>query len=427
MEVRSVLSIFYCVLVFQMNTSLAAERNHEPAARHFNAREIVKDSLGLIYINTSFENASPLNWKVNSEGAIVLNLVYDHERSSPNKSISHWHFQVQAKEGSDLTFIVDDHVNIYNGRRGQVVSESTSTYISEDGKKWTPIPTEVVNGSSMKFNIHMRTGSLYIAGVEPYRLSDLENLLAEIKGNSLVKISTIGKTVEGRPLQIIRLGNPDAPYRLLLRGRAHAFEAGGNWLLQGLIRRLLQDDKDAAQYLKKYCLYILPMANKDGVVRGKSRFNSLGVDLNRNWDKPADPVNAPENYALEKWLEGMIKEGRKPHLVLDFHNDGYGGLHVSRPPNVDHTQHLLNMKRFESLLREHTWFTEGSTGVNFKDGGGSIGEGVLQRYGIDGCIFELNCRWIAGLNKAPVGKDWELMGEQLAKVFFYYFGGNQKN
>jgi hypothetical protein len=267
----------------------------------------------------------------------------------------------------------------------------------------------------------MEGESLYIAGVEPYRLSDLEKLLAEIRNHPLININQIGKTVEGRPLEMIRLGNPNAPYRIFLRGRAHAFEAGGNWALQGLIKNLLSNNEDTRRYLKKYCLYILPMANKDAVARGKSRFNSMGVDLNRNWNKPADPIYAPENYALETWLKTMIKNKMKPHLVIDMHNDASGGLHISRPPNIELTQYLSNMKQFENLLRKYTWFNEGSTGVNFRDGAGSIGEGVLERYGIDGLIFELNIEWAGALNKAPLGQDWELMGKQLSEVFFQYF------
>ena len=135
----------------------------------------------------------------------------------------------------------------------------------------------------MKVQLHMESEKLFLASVEPYRISDLEKLKAEIKTNPLVEISTIGKTVEGRPLEIIRVGKVDAPYRIFLRGRAHSWESGGNWVMQGLIRSLLQ--KDAAPYLKKYCVYIMPMANKDGVARGMTRFNMSGMDLNRKWDK----------------------------------------------------------------------------------------------------------------------------------------------
>ena len=73
------------------------------------------------------------------------------------------------------------------------------------------------------------------------------------------------------------------------------------------------------------------MANKDGVARGRTRFNMQGMDLNRNWDRPADPALAPENAALEKWLKKRIDQGKRPDLALDFHNDASGKLHISRP------------------------------------------------------------------------------------------------
>ena len=36
------------------------------------------------------------------------------------------------------------------------------------------------------------------------------------------------------------------------------------------------------------------------MARDRMRFNLQGVDLNRNWDEPADPQLAPESHALEK-------------------------------------------------------------------------------------------------------------------------------
>ena len=108
----------------------------------------------------------------------------------------------------------------------------------------------------------------------------------------------------------------------------------------------------------------------------------------------------------------------KPDLAIDFHNDDGGKLHISRP-EVNLESYLKNMERFEILLQEHTWFTEGSTGSSFRNPG-SIGEGLLERYGIEALVFELNANWIAGLEKAPFGKDWMLLGEQLCAVFYEY-------
>lgn len=371
------------------------------------------------FINTAFENASQFNWEIDSNGAIAIDLVYDHERSSINRANQHWHFQVQATQGSDLTFILKNFDNIWNGIKSDPISDRTPCFISPDGKNWTTIKTELLSDDRLMLKIHMTSEKLFVASLEPYRISDLQKLIAEIKNNPLVDINTIGKTAEGRPLEIIRVGNPNAPFRVFLRARAHGFETGGNWVVQGLIRSLLE--KGAALYHKKYCVYILPMANKDAVAHGRTRFNSQGMDLNRNWDKPADLQYNPENYFLENWLRRMISIGKKPDLAIDLHNDRNGQLHVSHP-NQNFEKYFSNIKRFESLLYRHTWFTEGKTGGDFRNPG-TIGEGLIERFGIDAFIFELNFEWIAGLNKVPFGEDWELLGTKLRDVFLDYFNG----
>ena len=128
-----------------------------------------------------------------------------------------------------------------------------------------------------------------MARVEPYRLSDLDRLLEVDRAHPLVEITPIGKTVEGASWKSSASAVPTAPYRVFLRARAHPWEPGGNWVVQGLVDRLLKGDDEAKRYLERYCVYVLPMANKDGVARGRTRFNLRGKDLNRNWDKPADP------------------------------------------------------------------------------------------------------------------------------------------
>jgi len=72
------------------------------------------------------------------------------------------------------------------------------------------------------------------------------------------------------------------------------------------------------------------------------------------------------------------------------------------------------------MLRKHTWFTEGSTTPSFRNPG-SIGEGLLERFGIDACVLELNANWIAGLDDYPSAKNWQLFGAQICKALYHYF------
>ncbi len=374
----------------------------------------------IAFIYTAFENGSPLQWETGPDGVVHIRMLYDYERNSPNRAAGHWHFQLQGTPQTDVTLVLEGFENIYNGRPGCPVSKKSICYISEDGKAWRVIPTEFLEGNRLRIQVRLETGSLYLARLEPYRLSDLDRLLSELRGRPEVEITPIGKTVEGRPLEIIRVGAPAAAHAALFRARAHAWEPGGNWVLEGLLRFLASDDPAARRCRKQYVVYALPMANKDGVARGMTRFNVLGRDLNRNWDQPADPALAPENHALETWLHEMRRQNRLPRLAIDFHNDEAGMLHLSRPPVAELDAYLARMQRLESLLRKHTWFTEGSTGAKFRNPG-TFGEGLLERYHIDACILELNCNWIAGLQEHPSAKAWMDFGRQLCAVLEEYF------
>ena len=114
----------------------------------------------LIYINTLFENGSPLFWQVEPDGKITINLMYDHERNSLNRAVSHWNFQIFAKRGSNLTLVLKNFYNIWNGKPDlSDATEETTCFISDNGKTWSSIPTKFIEGQKLEVNIHMETDS----------------------------------------------------------------------------------------------------------------------------------------------------------------------------------------------------------------------------------------------------------------------------
>ncbi len=394
-----------------------------PAVSAPSSSPIVPNSTGLEFIDTSFENASPVWYEQATDGTILVHLLYDHERASPNRAAGHIHVLLHGKPGARIKFELRNLDNVWNGVRGSVAREIRTMCISENGRDWRTIAVDNSTGTTVRFEIELPGPRLYLARLEPYRISDLEKLLASIRGHPLVAITPIGRTVQGRELEIVRVGREEAPRRVFLRARAHPWEPGGNWVVQGLVTRLLRGDAAAKQYLERTCYYILPMANKDGVALGRTRFNLLGKDLNREWHLPVDAELVPENHALEQWLEGMIARGRKPHFAIELHNDGGGRLHISRPPIPELPQHLERMALFEKLLRRHTWFSEGPTNSAFRNAG-TLGDGWLTRWGIDAVVHEFNANVIAGLPDKPMpqGRHWMDYGAQLATVWHEYFG-----
>src|SRR5687767_10762460 len=174
----------------------------------------------LEFIDTSFENASPVWYEFAPDGTVLVHLLYDHERSSPNRAAGHVHIQLHAKPGSKLTLEFRNLDNVWNGVSGSIARELKTVVISEDGRAWKSVPLESLPENRVRLHVEMPGPRLYVARVEPYRSSDLDKFLAGIRTNRLVQITTIGRTVQGRELEIIRLGNSQAPFRVFLRARA---------------------------------------------------------------------------------------------------------------------------------------------------------------------------------------------------------------
>jgi hypothetical protein len=411
---------FQVFLALVISASLGAKPGGQPTHPSPVSVKPASSPQGFEFIDTSFENASPIWYDFEEDGTIDVHLLYDNERSSINRAAGHFHFAVIAKPGTHLTLEFRNLDNIWNQRWGSIAGELKTAVLSTNGREWAPIQLDSLPTNRVRLKVTMPGPRLFIARVEPYRLSDLDHLLARLRTNSLVGIDVIGRTVLGRPLEVIRIGNPAAKHRVFLRARAHPWEAGSSWVVQGFIERLLQSDPAAAACRELYCAYILPMANKDGVALGRTRFNLNGKDLNRNWDQTADRVLAPENYALEQWLQALVQSGRGPQLALELHNDGGGRLQLSRPEGPRLQPYLEHMTRLENLLRQNTWFREGSTQENFRNPG-SLGEGWLERFGIYAAIHELNCNWIEGVKDYPSARHWQDYGAALTEVFRQYF------
>ena len=383
------------------------------------------DGVKIKFIDYFFENASPLSWKIRGDTIIKISLPADYEREALNRQTDHWYFKLVADKGTHVKLILSKLMaDIYNGRDATNwwnFKNDISCYISYDQKTWEAIKTTRLTGMELMVEFIMKGESVYVARMPPYTISDLENLKARIGNNKLVKIYNIGMTVEKRPLEIIQLGNPKATNSIIIRARAHPWEAGGNWVVEGLINKFISEN--SKKWQETFCVYIMPMANKDGVAHGMTRFNVFGKDLNRNWDKESDSVLCPEKYALEKFITSLINRGIKPCLGIDIHNDDAGGINLAQH-SKDDTPFVKNMQLFEKLMREHTSFSENvkysrktagqtKSSVSFEDG-------LLDRYGIEAMVYELNANWISSLNKMPSLNDWIKIGENLNNVFYEY-------
>lgn len=129
---------------------------------------------------------------------------------------------------------------------------------------------------------------------------------------------TIGRSVRGRPITVVELGDPDAPARVLVVEGIHGDETGGRAITRGL---------EHARPPGASMLWIVDELNPDGIARG-TRQNARGVDLNRNFPwrwrplgHPGDPqysgvapLSEPESQAAHRLILTI-----RPRVTIWFH------------------------------------------------------------------------------------------------------------
>jgi protein MpaA len=120
---------------------------------------------------------------------------------------------------------------------------------------------------------------------------------------------TIGHSVQGRPITLVRVGDPNAPRKLLVVGSVHGNEPAGRGIVADLEHASPAPDTQ---------LLLIEDLNPDGHARD-TRTNAHGVDLNRNspehWAGAGPhPWSEPETRALRALI---LRE--RPTLTIYYH------------------------------------------------------------------------------------------------------------
>ncbi|MEZ5965223.1 MAG: M14 family metallopeptidase [Planctomycetota bacterium] len=188
--------------------------------------------------------------------------------------------------------------------------------------------------------------------------------LAQLPHGGRLRVENLGRTVQGRPLRVVRVREPHASPRLraLLLADIHGGEVEGKEAVQILLREIALGEHSAL--LDAVELAVVPVFNADGndeIDRGNRfeqngpdagvgrRHNSQDRDLNRDFIK----LESPEARALLRLLASF-----DPHLFMDLHttNGSYHGYHLtyctSLNGNVDPDIAALMHERFLPAVRQ---------------------------------------------------------------------------
>ena len=231
-------------------------------------------------------------------------------RKDSNGNWYQWfYFRVRGGAGHDLK------LRILNAGQSSY-PEGWSGYrarVSKDNAKWRLTDTVYADGV-LEIRHRAEAGETWFAFFAPYDMDRHRRFIEQAATHPAVRVQTIGKSVEGRDIACLSLGQ--GPCQVWLLGRQHSGETMASWWMEGAFARLIDPaDPVAARLLKEARIHLVPTVNVDGAARGNLRGNAAGVDLNRQWHGP-DPKTAPEVAAVRAAMDEAGVD-----LCLDVHGD----------------------------------------------------------------------------------------------------------
>ncbi len=181
-------------------------------------------------------------------------------------------------------------------------------------------------------------------GSEWTSLSEEQSFLRELDAASgRVAVSEVGRSVKGRPIQLIKVGTPRAKAEIAA-GSSILFVCAQHGPEVAAREACLAGARDHVKATDESTVLIVPTANPDGVA-ATERFNADGADINRDHSVLATPE--------ARALAGVIRD-YKPDVIGDLHEYQEAGasevkhaeprrLHANTDPQiVDATETLTN-------------------------------------------------------------------------------------
>lgn len=227
---------------------------------------------------------------------------------TPAEFLQWFHFRISGAEVSGATLRVSNAgATTYPGGW-----QDYRAVASVDRVRWERIATQF-DGTTMTIEVRPAPGPTYVAYFEPYSWERHLTLLADCVARG-ARQQRLGASLQGRDLDALVIGAGERPVWII--ARQHPGETMAEWLIEGLLQRLLDPADPVARALRgSVTFYIVPNMNPDGSVLGNLRTNAAGANLNREWLAPS-AERSPEVLAVKSALHDTGCAA-----FLDIHGD----------------------------------------------------------------------------------------------------------
>lgn len=348
-----------CVLTaslatFALVACTASAGNPSPAA------PVVAPAPSEVAFDSSFESGNATNFRQIDENTWSFEIEPDS-----NANDRQWYyFSVSGAEGRTLTFHI---LNIDRTNVRSHWNHAWPVFSTDGGSTWDRVTGPASRtDDTFVFSHDFEFEGERIAFHVPYTWTMMQEKLAEWNGAPHLESETIGRSVQGRPIEFLRITDASVPEEekigVWVLGRQHSAETTSSFSVEAFIDFALSDHPDADALRRGAVLNIVPMVNPDGVVLGNYRQNARGVNLNRVWNGTATAEDSPEVLAVEERLEAWIAAGKDYSLFIDFHSTAmgaaphfafHGGFGVDAPRYHTPEEYHDDLRRYLTLVEKH--------------------------------------------------------------------------
>jgi hypothetical protein len=179
---------------------------------------------------------------------------------------------------------------------------------------------------------------------------------------AFVSHEEFGKTVEGRPMIVFRIGVQNASSKVMFDGACHGNEILGSEVLYYYALWLLNETEPvSSEILQNTLTLIVPVVNVDRY--NATRKNAHGVDLNRNldwnWNGTATTGGGVSDDPTDRHYRGPYPESEPEtrayvKLWMQYKPENYLNLHMFDSPTIWYSQNTSEQDYFLGVYANYS-------------------------------------------------------------------------
>lgn len=180
-----------------------------------------------------------------------------------------------------------------------------------------------------------------------FKQKNILPLIDNLQGDSLFTVQQVGTSIEGRPLNLISIGEGDTD--ILFWSQMHGDEPTATAAIFDVLNFLQNPGNNLTGFrnnlLKSTTLHFLPMLNPDGAEVFKRR-NAIDIDINRD----ARRLASPESVTLKQ-----VRDSLNPAFGFNLHDQStyYTTGRNEKPATISFLAPAYDYKQSTNEVREN--------------------------------------------------------------------------